>query len=495
MNLISFANTQILRFLLNIGVLLVVVNSANASCNNERDWLDVPTKGVKTFIGYKQDQPGNFDTEDIVQSPSYQNFPAPLPLEMFGKEGSGSLSAVGASSISFYEPDGKGNWRICRRDDFWPQRTGGDGGDSWKKIIKKYAAGSALLSQVVATQRPLFATMFFYDARGRIARIETGDYETPERPVVVEICRRYDERDRLTLLLKPISTQSCANDPPDVRDKWLHFRFGEYEGEEVVLRKEMHYGSKTGEWFKDFHNFRVGSAPNSPHGVANAKSEKGLTIIYGFNIGKLDDNAANTVVNEFGQVSVAGYFFTQPPVPLDVLEHPELIYKYERRRQTYIEGQLGKLFELFKPNEHISRHRYYFLGRMLRNEQLDANGKVTRVITVDDYRQERPGPHPDVDDKLLTDKAPRLIGHQIYHRVYDIDAKGKPKLVAVSWNRKVRLNPLKKTNMDFADMAYGTPDGKKRWKTAAEFEKAFGFSADAVEVFPDEANGNESEQM
>jgi hypothetical protein len=68
-------------------------------------------------------------------------------------------------------------------------------------------------------------------------------------------------------------------------------------------------------------------------------------------------------------------------------------------------------------------------------------------------------------------------------------------LIAVSWNRAVRLNPLKNTHMIFADMAYGTPDGKIRWKTAAEFEKAFGFSTDAVEVFPDEADGKESEQM
>jgi hypothetical protein len=179
MNSISFAETKILRFFLKIGVLLVVVNSANASCNSEKDWLDVPTKGVKTFIGYEQEQLGNFDTEDIVQSLSYQNFPAPLPLEMFGKEGSGTLSAVGASSISFYEPDGKGNWRICRRDDFWPQRTGEDGSDSWRKLIKKYATGSALLSQVVATQRPLFATMFFYDAEGELHELNVKVFGLP----------------------------------------------------------------------------------------------------------------------------------------------------------------------------------------------------------------------------------------------------------------------------------------------------------------------------
>lgn len=495
MNSISFAETKILRFFLNMGVLLVVVNSANASCNSEKNWLDVPTEGVKTFIGYKPDQPGNFDTEDIVQSLSYQNFPALLPLEMYGEEGSGNLSPVGASSVAFYEPDGKGNWRICRLDSFWPKRVGGDASDSEKKLTRAYAPKSALLSHAVEKQRPLFATMFFYDARGRIARIERGDYEQPELSAVVEICRRYDEKDRLTLLLKPITTRSCSNNPPDVRDKWLRLRYGEYEGKDVVLLEEVHYGSKTGEWVKDFDRFSAGAAPDAPHGAAHAKSEKGVTVIYGSNLGKLDDNAANTVMNEFGRKSAVAYFFTQPPVPLDVLDHPELIYKYERRRHTFVEGQLGIMFELFKPNEHITRHRYYFIGRMLRNEQLDANGKVTRVITVDDYRQERPGPHPDVDDKLLTVKVLRLIGHQIYHRVYDIDAKGKPKLVAVSWNRKLRLNPLKKTSMTFADMAYGTPDGKVRWKTAAEFEKAFGFSTDAVEVFPDEADGKESEQM
>jgi hypothetical protein len=46
-------------------------------------------------------------------------------------------------------------------------------------------------------------------------------------------------------------------------------------------------------------------------------------------------------------------------------------------------------------------------------------------------------------------------------------------------------NPLKKTNMDFADMAYGTPDGKVRWKKLADFEKHFGFTSNAAEVFPD----------
>jgi hypothetical protein len=197
----------------------------------------------------------------------------------------------------------------------------------------------------------------------------------------------------------------------------------------------------------------------------------------------LDDNSANTVLNEFGQRTGATYHFTKPGVPLEVLENPMALYKYERRRQTYVEGQILRMYELFKPNEHISHHRYYYVGEMLRNEQVDANGKVTRVITVNDYRQPRPGPNPAVNDKLLTDKGLRnFFGHQIYHRVYDINANGVPKLVAVSWNRIFRL---KKTHMDFADVEYGTPDGKVRWKNLADFEKHFGFTNNATEVFPD----------
>lgn len=210
-------------------------------------------------------------------------------------------------------------------------------------------------------------------------------------------------------------------------------------------------------------------------------------------MGKLDNNAANIIVDSFGHWTGSTYYFTKPPVPLDVLENPELIYKYERRRQTYVDGDLLRLFELFKPNEHVSRHRYYYLRDMLRNEQLDAKGRVTRVITVNDYRQPRPGPHPDVDDKLLTDKGLRISGHQIYHRVYDLDAQGRPTLVAVSWNSKLRLNPLKKTHRDFADVVYGTPDGTVKWKKLEDFEKFFGFSSNAAEVFPDDANRKDSD--
>lgn len=53
----------------------------------------------------------------------------------------------------------------------------------------------------------------------------------------------------------------------------------------------------------------------------------------------------------------------------------------------------------------------------------------------------------------------------------------------------MRLNPLKRTPIDSADLSYSTPDGNERWKTKVEFEKHFDFSPSAVHVFPDVARG------
>ena len=76
-----------------------------------------------------------------------------------------------------------------------------------------------------------------------------------------------------------------------------------------------------------------------------------------------------------------------------MLEKPETIYRYDRRRQTYVDGSSVKLCEFFKANEHLSRYRYYlFSGYVVRQEQLDAKGRITRVITVNDWRQPAPAP-------------------------------------------------------------------------------------------------------
>lgn len=485
-----------LSIALGIGFLLGYSNVAQAACNNAKNWFEPPGPEIKVFIGYKQKQKPGFGSFGVSQSSTDIPYPEPLPKEMFGKEGTGSLLNGQTSDVSYYEPDGKGNWRVCRVEQWWPA---GFGSEKIRSVLKpsteRYVANNSVLKKLGQQNVALFALLYSYDSKGRLTRLEQGDFRTPEQKAPIMICREYDEEDNLTLLLDPKNSQSCQANPPDVRDEWLRYRYGKYQGKQVTLLDEWHRGSAGGKWSKSFSVFRTGVGPDAVYGAAKAKMGKGVTVIYGSNAGKLDDNAANTVLDSFGKVSASAYFFTQRPTPLEVLEKPELIYQHERRRQTYIDGEQVKMFELFKPNEHRSRHRYYLEGGyVVRQEQLDANGRVTRVITVNDWRQPRPGPRPDVNDKLLTDKGIRFVGHQIYHRVYDLDAQGKPTLVAVSWNRKIR-NPLKGTSVNSADVVYGTPSGTERWKSREEFAKHFDFSPVAAQVFPDEADGSESEEI
>jgi hypothetical protein len=475
-----------LMFGLAIGVLLQgVMGAAIAHCNYSGQSLSAPGPDVAIIVGYAQELPHGVSALNVSSGEPSSPYPPLLSTETLAKM-STPLSLTKTSPVSYYEKIGDATWRVCRVEYWFPPSSSGEGNRQEEfKISKEYVSNTPILAAATNGRRLIQVIMFFYDDKGRAVQVEEIEFTRKNRQARIRICRTYDAQDRLLLFVNPKTTQTCSNAVPDVRDEWIRYKYGEVEGKQEIIWDEWHHGDESGRWSKRFHRFRTGFGPDDIDGAASAKSHKGVITIYGSTAGKLDDNSANTVLNEFGQRTGATYQFTKQPVPLEVLENPTALYKYERRRQTYIEGQLIKLYELFKPNEHISHHRYYYVGGMWRNEQVGANGKVTRVITVDNYRQPRPGPNPAVNDKLLTDKGLRIFGHQIYHRVYEIDTKGQPVLVAVSWNRKLRLNPLKKTNMDFADVAYGTPDGKVRWKQLADFEKFFSFTSNAAEVFPD----------
>lgn len=472
--------------LIGAAIFLIQTSPAFAECNDIRSWYTLPSGDIKILIGTQQELPYSISSPDVTSGSPSSPFPPLLSAEEI--EGmAGKLSKNETSLVSYYERVAGDKYRICRRE-FWLAPGAGTEDDrvKWLQASRQYVAANPVLQEGTDTHMAIHALMYSYDKKGRILKIDEGDFSRREEGRLTRVCRRYDDRDRLTLFLNPRTTQNCDADVPDIRDEWIRYRYGEVAGKQEVIWDEWHHGNAAGSWSKHFETFRTGLGVDDVLGSAKAKSRKGgVTEIYGSNAGRLDDNPANTVLNSFGQSTGSTYYFTKPRVPLTVLEDPTAIYKYERRRQTYIDGDWFRMYELFKPNEHISHHRYYYVRSMMRNEQVDAKGRVTRVITVNDYRQPRPGPNPAVNDKLLTDKGLRIFGHQIYHRVYDFDAQGRPKLVAVSWNPKLRLNPLKKTHLDFAHPVFGTPDGKVRWNSLAEFEKAFGFSSTAAEVFPD----------
>lgn len=465
---------------LTAGLWLGAANPAHALCNDPKNWLAAPGPSIKMIVGKEQEQPLGF--ADVNARVAY---PAPMPKDLLDKV-TGALPADGGD-ISYYEEDGRGNWRICRVDKWNPNRylNGSPEDTAAQRLSKQYVASSSRLAKLVDGYWIYSAKQYFYDAKGRIERVMEWHFIYGKPSPEPTYCFRFDDKDRIIQSVSPKTTKICPRGEPDLRDSWSIYRYGEYEGKTVTLLDRGHSGNSDGTWSEGW-TFHAGPAPEDTYGVSKANSKKGVKIIYGSSYGKLDDNPANKVVDSFGSWNGSTYVFTKPPVPLAVIENPELIYQYERRRQTYVDGNFIRLFELFKANENIARHRYYTLdGSILRHEQLDAKGRITRVITINDWRQPRPGPNPQVNDKLLTNKGIRVFAHQIYHRVYDLDANGKPTLVAISWNRARRLNPLKKTHIDLADLVYGTPNGKERWKTRDEFEKAFDTSWQAAQVYPD----------
>jgi len=52
---------------------------------------------------------------------------------------------------------------------------------------------------------------------------------------------------------------------------------------------------------------------------------------------------------------------------------------------------------------------------------------------------------------------------------------------------------MKNTPLSMATVVYGTPDGKEKWKTRDEFDRAFDTSENARQVYPDSPNEDEEQ--
>lgn len=465
-------------------IALISHASSNAACFQPDPYLP-PSADTKAFIGYEPEWLSRFGGDPHVQDRI--PYPPPLPLEMLGQENKGSMPVGATGHIAYYERAPNKGMRICRVDYWWAKQDEPD--ETRKKMLEKsqrFASGHKLLESLVQNKRVLMSsTRYVYDDKNRVVRVEEALFTDPENSALrVTDCRRYDEKDRVVLWVSPKETNMCPDGDPSPNDTWRQFKYADVNGEEVQLLQRWHVAKKGGKWQEEWSPIRLDATPSSVRGYANADSRRGVKEIYGSTFGERDNNAANMVVDVFGHWNGSTYYFTRTPVPVSVLSSSEELYKYERRRMTRLDNHT-RMYELFKPNEHISRHRFYMLaGVVLRHDQLDEKGKMKRIVTVNDWRQPRPGATPDFDDKLLKTSSPRLIGHQVYHRVYEVDAGGRPTLVALSWNRALR-NPVKSIPLSMADLVFGTPDGKVKWKSRDEFDKAFDTSENARQVFPD----------
>ena len=478
-------------------VLAYIAPAAWSACTSPSNWLSPQGRDVKVFIGTAEPEGlGSFGDGGVVAVSKID-----LPARLLGQEGKGSLVMYTpggelndevSNFVFSYEPAGDGRWRLCRADGWTRSDPSAPREAAERRVTLRYIQNNPALSKLFPEHVMSYSTLYVYDANGHLASVYDAWFEQFDQGPQLLTCTRFDARGKITLWVDPKVSKKCPSEDPDLRDEWAQYKVvTKPDGTDLVLLQHFHRPDpKTGQWRKEI-KFQHGlDFDKVPQGNVEADSVRGVTRIWGSNVGVKDHNASNMTKNRFGHWEGSNYTFLSGKVPLEVIDNNDLIYQFKRRRESYIDGGVAVLSELFMPHENRPRRRYYLAsGYMERHEQLDAQGRIRRIITVEGWRQPRPGPKPEFNDDLLTDKGLRVRLHKIYHRVYDIDDKGVPKLVAVSWNKKLPLREAGRSSLHSiqgrVNVVYGTPDGKVVWQTKEAFEKAFDFSHGAAEVFPD----------
>jgi hypothetical protein len=470
-------------------VALSWAGTVTAACNNPKNWLESPSEGVKTFVGYKQELPYGFATELSGRLPEWQGpshdlpYPPPLPAGMIDKPWVGKLPEKEAGDVSYYEQDGKGNWRVCRVENWWLRNS-----PAPTKIEMENNGKNPVLRSWLGTHVVGSVTVFKYDGKGRISekfialareqKADTGEYE----------CFRFDAKDRPERYVRATSSNTCPKGDTDPRDYWTRFRYTDLNDGRVSDRwTEQHFGKPDGSWTKriSFHILVDQSNKDEDKwfqgGNARADSVKGVTqILGGANIGEKDESVGPTYKVD-GDEQPIEYYFTKPPVSISMLETPEKIYDYDRRREMDVTGVI-KLIEFFAAGKHRVRDRFYTAaGNTVRQEQYDESGKLKRVINLGAFsRKDLDTGFYDEDMKGINLPL-KLKGHELFYRVWEYDDAGKGKLVAIGWNDKATFG--KHERLDTATIIFGTPDAVPKWKNKEEFFRAFDFDPEARRAY------------
>ena len=161
------------------------------------------------------------------------------------------------------------------------------------------------------------------------------------------------------------------------------------------------------------------------------------------------------------------YTFPGERVSPDVLKGQfDGVIAYARVRE-YFHRTGQRVFEIFAPGVKYPRERQWRTLDLNRQENYDANGKLTRVILS--------GPVSDDDgytenlrayaEKGILKLTPLTSGYSSY-RVYDYDAAGKETLSFVCWRYEVS------TNKPYAHFPWWEPDPRPKRSREAELQYA-----------------------
>jgi hypothetical protein len=316
---------------------------AQAVCNDPANWLESPKDGVKVLVGYEQDLGGRFASQPAngLDTPA---FPQSLPQDTQGKGGQGALPKdEDKGVVSYYEPDGKDGWRVCRKED-WFQRSEGTRPASIARSEKNQSR-NASLAPLLRSHVMGVARVYLYDPNGRIQETFLAAVYEPEKSERVTMherqCFRFNDQNLLQLYVSTTATNACPSGDPDPRDMRRRFRYGAFkndrgQSENGSLWIQWHSGKEDGRWSESIV-FRDSPKPGPERhgGNASVDSGKGVSqILGGFNVGLRDRSDGPALKYTDGSSQPIEYYFTKPPVPASILDVIEQMYRHDRRRET-----------------------------------------------------------------------------------------------------------------------------------------------------------------
>ena len=461
---------------------------ALGACNNPKNWLESPTEGVKYFVGYEPDMHSQleFGSELLIGQPERMAYAPLLPKEMLDKTGSGEFRTPEKSTdgdpapppetpVSYYAQNAKGEWRLCRLET-WVSRTEERNDQQVARIrtfLKSQRPGNPMVAKWGERKYGYRTDVYLFDVKGRL--IENIDVRTREAgpEIAGRRCFRYDDKDSVLLYAEPKFTKVCPRGEPDVRDDWTKVENGWRDGQRIQTRVDKNMANDDGGWYRII-DFRL--ADGLGGGAVKANSKIGIEKIVGAaGLSPRDDDKVNVGPRDADGAALkpTEYYFTKPPVPVELIDHLDTIYHYERRRELVL-GPSFRWVEWFAAGKTVATDAYLLGGGyVIRHEQRAPDGKLKRAINV--------GFESDVGkaDAMYPEapyKKPLLLkGHDYLYRVWDYDAKEKATLVAIGWRRG-----FDKKAIERADINFGTPDGKEKWYGREEFFKAFGFDEKAA---------------
>ena len=169
--------------------------------------------------------------------------------------------------VSYYEPDGKGQWRICRLET-WSVNDG-TRLERRSSVTLGIHANNLPLRPYLKTHYFMFVDVFLYDKKGRIAErfvaAPPDDSSNIDRTGNSRLCFRFDDKDRPALYVES-RDEMCPKGDPDPRFSSLRFKYMDLkDGRIVDTWAEIHFegSEKHPTWVKEI-TFRAPFDMNNP---------------------------------------------------------------------------------------------------------------------------------------------------------------------------------------------------------------------------------------